>query len=448
MIQEIPKKKKYLLYLAQVNLNFRKAELESLADLCGIEKLIDWSKYNENDPFFIVELENDTQAKEWVKRSILSRAIYEYWGEGNDLTELHQKIKNGENFEHYKELYAQDSFKFEFESYKGSNKKANRISQIETFSYLEFKGKIDMKKPKQIYTLIEVFEPISENEAAKHPSYLYFGRRIEVSDRTSMDIYDLKKRPYKGTTSFEAELSLVSCNIAQVKPGTIMYDPFAGTGSFLVTGAHYGALVIGSDIDGRMIRGKGAQQNISSNFSKYGNEERFLDVLTMDFTHNSLRDDLPIDTILCDPPYGIRESIKVLGARDPERFVGKENVEIDGEKAFLRRDYIPTKKPVSLDSLLDTLLDYSANKLPINGRLAFWMPTANDENIETVIPMHSNLELKYNCVQQFNKWSRRLLVYINRGTNFNGPTNSGLHRSTKEFRDHYFKKFEDLKINE
>lgn len=158
-----------------------------------------------------------------------------------------------------------------------------------------------------------------------------------------MEKYDLKKRPYKGTTSFEAELSLVSANIAQVKPGTIMYDPFAGTGSFLIAGGHFGSLVIGSDIDGRMIRGKGAQVNISANFKKYGESSQFLDVLTMDFTNNALRNNLVIDTILCDPPYGIRESIKVLGAKDPERFLGKEDVEIDGEKAYLRRDYIPTK---------------------------------------------------------------------------------------------------------
>ena len=189
-----------------------------------------------------------------------------------------------------------------------------------------------------------------------------------------------------------------------------------------------------------MIRGKGASQNIATNFKYYKESSRFLDVLTMDFTHNSLRSNLAIDTILCDPPYGIRESIKVLGAKDPERFAGKENVEIDGEKAFLRRDYIPTKKPYALDSLLDDVLQYASERLPIGGRLAFWMPTANDENVETIVPLHANLELKYNCVQGFNKWSRRLLVYINRGPDYHGETNSGLSR-TANFRDRYFNNF-------
>lgn len=431
--------KKYLVYMVQIHTNFRRAELESLADLYGITS-IDFTKHDEKSPFFLVELEGDHQARDWIKRSILTRGIYEYWGEGETLESLHENVKSQPFFEQYKDDYKHDTFRFEFESYRGASK-TSRVKQIESFAYLDFCGKINLKAAQRTYTLIEEFKPVSENISGTVPVRMYFGRLVQRSDRLAVEKYDLKKRPYKGTTSFEAELSLVSANIAQVKPGTIMYDPFAGTGSFLCAGGHYGALVIGSDIDGRMNRGKGAAQNINTNFKHYKESNRFLDVLTMDFTHNSLRRDLVIDTILCDPPYGIRESIKVLGARDPERFAGKENIEIDGEKAFLRRDYIPTKKPYALDSLLDDILQYASERLPIGGRLAFWMPTANDENIETIIPLHSNLELKYNCVQEFNKWSRRLLVYINHGPDYHGETNHGSSRSTSNFRDRYFKNF-------
>lgn len=431
--------KRYLVYMVQIHTNFRRAELESLADLYGITS-VNFDHYDEHSPFFVVELEDDHQASDWIKRSILTRAIYEYWGEGRNLEELHENVQLQPAIEEYKKLYKNDTFKFEFETYRGASK-TNRIKQIESFAYLEFKGRINLKSPQQVYTLIEEYKPISDNVSGTVPERLYFGRLVQQSDRVAVEKYDLKKRPYKGTTSFEAELSLVSANIAQVKPGTVMYDPFAGTGSFLCAGGHYGAMVIGSDIDGRMIRGKGASQNIATNFKHYKESTRFLDVVIMDFTHNSLRSNLVIDTILCDPPYGIRESIKVLGAKDPERFVGKENVEIDGEKAFLRRDYIPTKKPYALDSLLDDLLQFAAERLPIGGRLAFWMPTANDENVETIIPLHANLELKYNCVQEFNKWSRRLLVYINRGSAYHGETNWGVSRSTANFRDRYFNNF-------
>ncbi|AMD18616.1 HBL286Cp [Eremothecium sinecaudum] len=432
--------KKYLLFMVQVHLNFRRAELESLADMHGVH--VDFSAYNEDSPFMMVELEGDEQAKQWIHRSILCRAIYEYWGEGQDYEKLHENIKSNAMVDEYKLQHRDSTFKFEFESFGGSSSgKFDRAVQIEGFEYLGFQGRIRLKNPEQTYTVIEQYENISENIGGEIPIYLYFGRLVQKSDRMcgALDKYNLKTRPYKGTTSFEAELSLVTANIAQVKPGHLMYDAFAGTGSFLVAGGHYGALVIGSDIDGRMIRGKGSQ-TITANFKYYKESLHFLDVMTMDFTHNALRNNLVIDTIVCDPPYGIRESIKVLGAKDPQRFAGKENVEIDGVKAYLRRDYIPTKKPYSLDLLLDDLLRFSAARLPIGGRLAFWMPTANDDNVQTVVPMHPNLELKYNCVQQFNKWSRRLLVYINRGPDYNGPTNAGEQRSTN-FRERYFSGF-------
>ena len=434
-------KKQYLLYMVQTHPNFRRAELESLADMFGIE--VDFCDYDEGSPFCVVELESDEQAQQLIRRSILTKAVFEFWGRGTTLEEMHEAIRAHPTFEQRKEQFKHSSFKFEFENYRGGKKKdmATKVKQIETFRYVGFEGKIDMKSPEQTYTLIEEYEAPTGKTPAATPLFYLFGRLVQVSDRASMDVYDLKKRPYKGTTSFEAELSLVSANIAQVKPGTLMYDPFAGTGSFLTAGGHYGALVLGSDIDGRMIRGKGANADIGSNFKYYHEASQFLDVLTMDFTHNSLRSDLVIDTILCDPPYGIRESIKVLGAKDPERFAGKENLIIDGEKAFLRKDYIPTKKPYSLDALLDDLLAYSAERLPLGGRLAFWMPTANDENVETIIPLHQNLELKYDCVQEFNKWSRRLLVYINRGDGYNGPTNGGVQRSPSNFRERYFNHF-------
>ena len=42
----------------------------------------------------------------------------------------------------------------------------------------------------------------------------------------------------------------------QAAPGKIIYDPFAGTGSLLYACAQSGSYVMGSDIDGRQMRGK------------------------------------------------------------------------------------------------------------------------------------------------------------------------------------------------
>jgi len=38
-----------------------------------------------------------------------------------------------------------------------------------------------------------------------------------------------------------------------------------------------------------------------------------------------------------------------------------------------------------------------------DGRLGMWMPTANEEEVEMVIPEHEALELVSVCIQPFNK---------------------------------------------
>lgn len=427
--------KDYLIFLAQQHPSFRVAELEALAELHGVR--VDLSGHSASSPFMIVQLADDECARSLVARGVLSRGIYELWGMGDTVEQLHEDVKH--RSVGLWEAHRQSTFKFDVVGYKGKRNNDDKIRLIESFTYLGFEGPIRMKNPQQIFTVLEHYDPPTEHDHAEYPCKLYFGRQVELSARAKGEVerLDLKKRRYIGTTTFEAELALVTANLAHCGKGKIMYDPFAGTGSFLVAGAHFGALTVGSDIDGRLIKGKG-NNTIRANFKQYNNPHLFMDVLTMDFTHNAFRDNMVIDTILCDPPYGIREGLKVLGARNPEKFEGKEDILIDGEKAYLKRDYIPTKKPYELDSLLYDLLEFSAERLPVGGRLAFWMPTANDNFEPTIIPLHKNLELKHHLVQEFNKWSRRLLVYVNRGEGFNGEENRAVTMH-EEFRKMYFR---------
>lgn len=66
-------------------------------------------------------------------------------------------------------------------------------------------------------------------------------------------------------------------------------------------------------------------------------------------------------------------------------------------------DYVPPKKPYSFLAMLDDILAFAADTLVDNGRLAFWMPTANDEEQEIPVPTHPCLEVVVVCVQVFNK---------------------------------------------
>jgi hypothetical protein len=53
--------------------------------------------------------------------------------------------------------------------------------------------------------------------------------------------------------------------------------------------------------------------------------------------------------------------------------------------------------------MLDDILDFSALSLVDDGRLSFWMPTANDEDQEIKIPQHPSLEIISVCTQAFNR---------------------------------------------
>ncbi|KAK6461722.1 S-adenosyl-L-methionine-dependent methyltransferase [Scheffersomyces coipomensis] len=433
--------KDYLIYFAQAYPNFRRPELESLADLYNIP--LDLSHHDESNPFLIVQLENDDQARKIMERSVLSKGIYELWGHGKTVEELQENVKqiSSDKFEIFKE----NSFRFNFIGYKGSRSNRQKVKLIESFSFMAFTGHVSMNNPDEIYTILEEYE-VTGSEKATTPINLWLGRQIQLSARTEniLDKYDLRTRKYIGTTSFDAELSLVSCNIGQVAPGKITYDPFAGTGSFLVAAANYGGLPMGSDIDVRMLKGKSDDCNIQANFKQYNTSLYFIDIMTMDFTNNALRSDFVIDTIVCDPPYGIREGLRVCGAKNAEKAAGREHVVIDGEKAHLRRDFIPPKKPYELANLLDDLLTFAADRLPLDGRLAFWMPTANDDFEINQIPQHKNLQLIYNLEQEFNKWSRRLLVYVKRDESYAGETSNGLKaHHIKNFRERYFNGFNE-----
>jgi len=206
----------------------------------------------------------------------------------------------------------------------------------------------------------------------------------------------------------DSELALVTANISLAARGKLFYDPFVGTGSFPIACAHFGAVTWGSDIDGRSIRGDG-NNNLLSNFSQYGLIDHFGDSFVADLTNNPLRAANLFDGIICDPPYGVREGLKVLGSKDQTK--PKEPVIQNGEAHHLQEGYIPPKRPYSFLAMLDDIMDFAALTLVENGRLSFWMPTSNEKDEEIHPPVHPCLEITSICTQNFNKWSRRLITY-------------------------------------
>ena len=210
--------------------------------------------------------------------------------------------------------------------YRGKRSASEQKILVESFNYLDFQGPIRMNDAEQMFA---IFEDCDWNVPT--PKQIYFGRLIAGSQRDAINTYSLKKRNYISTTSMDSELALVTANITLAASGKLFYDPFVGTGSFPIACSHFGAITMGSDLDGRMVRGKNGR-NIVTNFQQYNLRDRYLDSFIADLTHCPLRQTRILDGIICDPPYGVREGLKVLGTRDG---IGKEAIFINGEAAHL-----------------------------------------------------------------------------------------------------------------
>ena len=245
-----------------------------------------------------------------MSRSLLTDAIYELWGTGDHYDALHADVRA--RTEPRWPDYKHDSFRFSVHGFQGKRDSRTQTAIMESFAYLELQGPIRMKGAAHELCMFEYFD-----QGSKTPSMLYFGRWIGSGGRNAMVKYDLKKRNYISTTTMDAQLALVTANIALAGPGKFFFDPFMGTGSFPIACSHFGAMCMGSDIDGRSIRGDD-KRNFHANLDQYSLQSRWLDSFVSDLTNTPLRPLRWLDGIVCDPPYGIREGCKVLGSRSGE----------------------------------------------------------------------------------------------------------------------------------
>lgn len=240
----------------------------------------------------------------------------------------------------WSQRYESCSFRFDVDSYRGKRSSVEQREIIDSFSYLGLLGPIKLNndddaddgKTVEKFCVFEDWPAVKSSSAA--PKRVYMGRWLANGSRDQINVYNLKKRDYIARTSMDSELALITANLALAGPGKMMYDPFVGTGSFPIASAHFGAMTLGSDIDGRTIRGSSKGVNILGNFQQYHLESRWVNGFIADLTNTPVRKTTRwLDGILCDPPYGVREGLRVLGRRDPEK--GREEVMVNGKPSHM-----------------------------------------------------------------------------------------------------------------
>ena len=226
----------FLIHFTNTHAEFRLPELTSLAKLANISITI--GEYSLDSPFLIITTDASVdQVIKCVARAILIKEVVLLIAVSCHLSGLLDQLKS-RNLQDYK---SEASFKFSITSFGASISHSDQISMIENFKFLPLEGQIDLKNPQIIYSLVLDYGLDAVLQK------IYFGKWICNAGRDLIHKYDLKKRNYLGITSMDAELSLVMANQAAITTDSLVFDPFVGTGGFLVSGAHFGGYTMGSD---------------------------------------------------------------------------------------------------------------------------------------------------------------------------------------------------------
>lgn len=153
-------------------------------------------------------------------------------------------------------LGATRSFRYAVETVERKFSAADKRAVIDLFAVDGHDGPADMRAPMEDFTVFIVHAQPARGTTggtpflfALHTGFVCASQRLRI-----LDFYSLKTRPYIGTTSMPPELTFLMSNLAQVRAGDFVMDPFAGTGSSLVSAGHHGGVGIGSDMDGRVLR--------------------------------------------------------------------------------------------------------------------------------------------------------------------------------------------------
>nr|VWO99928.1 Lysophospholipase 1 (EC (Phospholipase B 1) [Ganoderma boninense] len=468
----------YLFVFAQVHDEFRIPELFSISELYGFD--IEFPDENDTSrPFMILGLESEEHARLLARRCILIRYVCEFYARGRSYEEVHER--NQMRYAAWEKYIEGTSFKFLVTAFNHTIPQWRQKDVVESFAYMDFRGKIEMKNPDITLTVFEEYPDKhgttrEKTEGDGEFDEVWFGRLIEVgSARPLAKTFDVKKRVYYGNTSMEAEMSLLMANQTLASPGKLIYDPFIGTGSMAYvcaavrspkrdssdlqqTSAHFGAFVFGSDIDGRQMRGKVKPPGIIRAAAQYGIANRIMDLCTFDVTQNPWRCGELFDAIVTDPPYGVRAGAKRLGRKDtrPPR-EGPPPVHAERPDD---QPYIPPMKPYELSELARDLVILARYMLKPRGRLVFFLPTVTEEyeELDVQAMLCEGMELVANSLQNFGSWGRRLITIRKTTTEaYPPPTFDPAHAVTdnveahvpahKDFREKYFQGFKKNDIS-
>eukprot|EP00768_Dysnectes_brevis_P005897 gnl/Dysnectes_brevis/4443_a5978_728.p1 GENE.gnl/Dysnectes_brevis/4443_a5978_728~~gnl/Dysnectes_brevis/4443_a5978_728.p1 ORF type:complete len:451 (+),score=81.68 gnl/Dysnectes_brevis/4443_a5978_728:78-1430(+) len=268
-----------------------------------------------------------------------------------------------------------------------------------------FATKVSLSAPAITLAILEECIGIQEDTRQGRPVRRVLGSLICDGSRSDQDKYTLKRRKYLGPTSMDAALAALMVNLGRVKPGSKVVDPFAGTCSILVAAAAKGAITCGGELNVKVIAGKGAGKTFRNNFEQY--DIPTTELVHCDCGHSPLNRPGTWDSIITDPPYGIRAGCRKQGAGDAHasRRWGREGVTL-----------------VDVSDIFLSLASFARTSLKVGGTLVFWQPCLlEDFDQELDLPIAQGLRLVCCPLQPLSRrHGRRLCVYVKESEGMSG----------------------------
>ncbi|KAM6460389.1 tRNA (guanine(10)-N(2))-methyltransferase TRMT11 isoform 1-T1 [Liasis olivaceus] len=435
----------YLLLLAQQNVEFRLPEIKSLLSLCD-GRFSSSQELRLKSPFWILDLPSEEIARGLMKRTVCAKSIFELWGHGKSVEELHSSLKSYPIEKMVPYLQSNFTYKIIVYAFNKTLTQTEKIQRMDSLQFLPFKGRVDLKNPDHIFWFLED-HGINLGNSTEQPIGLYFGRWIANGQRDLIESYSVKKRHFIGNTSMHSCLAFIMANHGKVKPNDTVFDPFVGTGGLLIASAHFGAYVCGTDIDYNIVHGlgkasrknqkwRGPDENIRANLRQYGLEKYYLDIFVSDASKPIWRKGVQFDAIITDPPYGIREATRKIGSQ-------RETAKMT-EKSSENHNLVSSNYQLS-DIIFD-LLKFAAEYLVFRGRLVYWLPVYKPEYTEEIIPQHPCLKLVSNCEQTLSNHTSRYLITMEKVKEFEEEDHDShildsqylLYKCHDSFREKYF----------
>ena len=150
---------------------------------------------------------------------------------------------------------------------------------------LAVSGKVDLKDPELEIRLVVAND-------------VHVGAQLGAVDRKLLETRHARHRPHFAPVTLHPRYARALVNLARVRAGDRVADPFCGTGGLLMEAGLVGARAHGSDLDPRMVEGT------RENLREFGIEGASLGTRDVGELPDFVGGRGTLDAVVSDPPYG------------------------------------------------------------------------------------------------------------------------------------------------